>query len=182
MSGEAGTGQFLSGPEADHRLFATLLAPLQALKARLDTVYADPPAAVPFGFIHNDITPSNLLLDTAGDVTALLDFDDSGQTLLVYELGAIIGAFGKDHDRRVDPQRANALVAAYNSVRPLTPEETTLLPDLLAAHAAAQGLSVLSNWLTAGRNVSDPRESFSIQEFLDISDDRQHVRGALSSP
>jgi Ser/Thr protein kinase RdoA (MazF antagonist)/membrane protease YdiL (CAAX protease family) len=172
---------FLSGPKADHPLFATLLVPLQALKARLDPVYTEPTSAVSTGFIHNDITPSNLLLDSAGDVTALLDFDDSAQTHLVYELGAIIGAFGKDHDRRVDPQRANALVAAYNSVRALTPEEGTLLPDLLAAHAAAEGLSVLTNWLAAGRNVTDPLESFSIQEFLDIIDDRHDVRSALSS-
>jgi homoserine kinase type II len=171
---------FLSGPLVDHSLFAKLLEPLRALQARLDSIYAGPTTRVPVGFIHNDITPSNLLLDSAGALVALLDFDDSAQTCLVYELGAIVGAFGRDHDRRVDPRRAISLVSAYDSVRPLTPEEAVLLPDFLAAHAAAQGIAVLSNWLSAGRKVADPLESFSIQEFLDIMNDRHDMRSALT--
>jgi homoserine kinase type II len=171
---------FLAGPMVEHPLFAELLEPLRELEARLGPTYARPTLTVPVGFIHNDITPSNLLVDTAGDVAALLDFDDGAQTYLVYELGAIIGAFGKDHDRRIDPERALSLVAAYDAVRPLTPEEARLLPDFLAAHAAAQGISVLSGWLSAGRSAVDPLESFSIQEFLDIVDNRHDVRSALT--
>jgi len=148
------------------------------LHDRLASIYAHSTASVPVGFIHNDITPSNLLIDTAGEVTALLDFDDSTQTHLAYELGAIIGAFGRDRDQRADPHRAYALVAAYDSVRPL--EEVVLLPDSLAVRAAAEGISVLASWLSSSRRIVDPLESFSIQEFLDIANDRQGLRGALT--
>ena len=106
--------EFLTGALADHGLFAELLKPLMTLHDRLASIYAHSTASVPVGFIHNDSTPSNLLIDTAGEVTALLDFDDSAQTYLAYELGAIIGAFGRDRDQRVDPHRAYALVAAYD--------------------------------------------------------------------
>lgn len=74
-----------------------------------------------------------------------------------------MSTFGKDQHRGIDLDRIVALVDVNASVRGLTPGERTLLPDLIAAHAAAQGIQVLCNWASAGRDVGDPMDSYSAQ-------------------
>jgi homoserine kinase type II len=174
-------GAFLSGPLVGSDLFAPLISPLRALHNRLAESYSGPATGLPTGLIHNDITPANLFLDTDGEIVALLDFDDSAQTFLAYDLGSIVSTFGKDQHRRVDIDRIVALVGAYASVRDLTRSERTLLPDLLAAHAAAQGIHVLGNWLSAGREVGNPMDSFSAQEFVDLTETRGTLQQSVQS-
>ncbi|MFC7622075.1 phosphotransferase [Microlunatus sp. GCM10028923] len=169
-------GAFLTSPLANNDLFSPLIPPLRELHSRLAEIYSVPAPAPQAGLIHNDITPANLLLDTHGQIVAVLDFDDSAQTFLAYDLGSIVSTFGKDQHRRIDLDRIVALVEAYTSVRDLTPGERTLLPDLLAAHAAAQGIHVLGNWLSAGRDIGGPMESHSAQEFLDLVETRSTLR------
>lgn len=169
-------GAFLTGPLVGNDLFAPLISQLRDLHTGLAEIYSGPAAVLPAGLIHNDITPANLLLDSDGEIVALLDFDDSAQTFLAYELGSIVSTFGKDQHRRIDLDRIVALVDAYASVRDLTRGERTLLPDLLAAHAAAQGIHVLSNWLSAGREVGDPMDSYSAQEFVDLAETRSTLQ------
>lgn len=174
-------GAFLTDPLAGDDLFAPLISPLRAVHTRLAEIYSGPAAVLPAGLIHNDITPANLLLDTDGEIVALLDFDDSAQTFLAYDLGSIVSTFGKDQHRRIDLDRIVALVEAYASVRDLTPGERMLLPDLLAAHAAAQGIHVLGNWLSAGRDVGDPMDSYSAQEFVDLTETRSTLQRSVQT-
>lgn len=89
---------FLGSDISREPVFASLLDPLREVQERLAPAYAEP-AGIPFGFIHNDVGPTNLLLNDDGTIAALLDFDDCMQTFLVYELGAITGNFGKDDQR-----------------------------------------------------------------------------------
>lgn len=157
---------FLGSDMTHEPAFARLLDPLRDVQERLAPVYAEP-TGMPCGLIHNDVGPTNLLLDDGGAIVALLDFDDSAQTFLAYELGAITGNFGKDEQRRLDVSRLAHLVNAYEAVRPLSPRERALLPDLLAVGAAAEGIDVLTNWLRGSAAVVT-EDSYSALAFLEL--------------
>lgn len=172
---------FLSGDLVEHPLFAELVTPLRQIADRIAPLYARRIATgLPSGLIHNDMTPANMLLDSRGRLDVLLDFDDCVQTFLIYELGPIVNCFGKDEDRHVDLRRIAELVAAYDSVRRLTEREREVLPDVLAAHSAAEGISVLSNWVFRGQSVASPLESYSAQTFLELSARRRELEAELT--
>ena len=168
---------FLDSEAAGHRVFAELITPLAEVSARLASVY-ERPGDLPSGLIHNDIRPPNLLL-ADGEIVALLDFDDSVQTFLGYELGALVSNFGKDHDRRVQLDRVLALINSYDAVRPFTAAERTVLPELLTAHAGADAIRVLSHWLQGGREDVDTLDSYSARELLDLAQLTPELHRAL---
>lgn len=161
-------GAFLERDIATEPVFADLLDPLRQVHTRLTPLYEEP-AGVPTGLIHNDITPLNVLLDDGDEIAALLDFDDCAQTFLAYELGSIISTFGKNEGRRVDRARIGELIAAYDSVRPFTRRERAAVPDLLIAQAGSTGIHVITHWLRIGRTNVNAMDSYSAQEFLDLS-------------
>lgn len=160
--------RFLASGLANHPEFAELREPLQEIRSRLEPIYRAP-RDLPAGLIHNDIGPPNLLLDAGQEIVSLLDFDDSVQTFLAYELAAIISTFGKDQDRRIEIDKVANLVAAYDAVRPITRQERALLPDLLIAHAGAEGVKVLSHWLANGRDNARVTNCYSARQFLELS-------------
>jgi homoserine kinase type II len=160
-------GVFLAGDQVNEPLFDRLREPLQAVYERLAPVYRDP-GDLPSGLIHNDITPPNLLFGDDGEIVALLDFDDSVQTFLGYELATLAGGFGRDAQRNADRTKIARLTAAYESVRPFTPRERQVVPDLLTVAAGADGVRVLTTWLRHGRTVDDPLESYSAGLFLEL--------------
>ncbi|SDS79387.1 phosphotransferase [Microlunatus soli] len=171
---------FLDGDLAEQPVFGSLIAPLRDLNDRMASL-SDDQEELPVGLIHNDISPPNLLLGDDDSIVALLDFDDSAQTCLCYELGPIISNFGKDQKRRIDADRVEMLITAYHAVRSLTPYECRLLPDLLAIHAAAEAVEVITNWLAAGRTDLDPMESYSAQQFLDLLAMRTELQSRIIS-
>ena len=171
-------GDFISSPAVHDDLFGELIEPLRQVHARLEPLYADP-RSVPCGLIHNDIRPPNLLIDSAGEILALLDFDDCAQTFLGYEFGALIGNFGKDEGRHVIMDRVLQLVSSYGTTRPLTDRERRCLPDLLIAHAGAEGIRVVSQWLAIGNTDVQLRDSYSVIQFLDLVAMRDGLAAAL---
>lgn len=115
------------------------------------------------------VTAANLLLDPAtGEVTAVLDFDDCLTTFQLYDLGPIADVWGRDTELNADLARIEELIATYHAVRPLTDREAELAVDLIATHAAATGVGVLTNLLSKGGQVQDPRDSHSMRFFLDL--------------
>ena len=171
-------GAFLSSKLAANPLFTDLIGPLECVHSQLAQLYSVPNDA-PWGFIHNDIRPLNVLIDSDQRIRSLLDFDDSAQTFLTYELGAIVSNFGKDQHRRVDLRRIAIIIGAYNSVRPLTDIERTYLPEVLTAHAGAEGIRVLSHWVQNGRQV-DISDSYSATQFLDLVELGDSLRSLLT--
>ncbi|HEY9290943.1 MAG TPA: phosphotransferase [Microlunatus sp.] len=158
---------FLDSDLAGHRLFAELITPMAQVRERLAQVYSRPDD-LPSGLIHNDIRPPNLLLED-GEIVALLDFDDSAQTFLAYELGALVSNFGKDQDRRVELDRVLELITAYDAERPLTAAERAVLPELLTAHAGSDAIRVIAHWIADGHDAVDTLDSYSARELLDLA-------------
>ena len=93
--------------------------------------------------VHNDLAPTNVLVDDGLVVTGITDFGDLTHTALVCDLA--VAAADVLSGRADGPERASEVVAGYHSVTPLEAEELALVADLMAARYAA---SVL---ITAGR-------------------------------
>lgn len=78
-----------------------------------------------FGLIHGDMRLPNLLMD--GGPACVIDFDDTGFSWHMYELGAAL-TFLEDHPE------IDAIVAGwlrgYQRVRPLDPADIAILPSM----------------------------------------------------
>jgi homoserine kinase type II len=80
------------------------------------------------GLIHQDLFPDNVLVDGAGALVAVLDFEQATYGLLVYDLAVAINAWCWTGSRIHQPA-ADAVLAAYEAVRPLEPSERARLID-----------------------------------------------------
>jgi len=87
-------------------------------------------AALPRQIIHNDLSPSNILVDEAGTgLAGILDFGDMVHAPRIAEI-----AIAASYQMTVpgDPLDVlSAVVAGYESVSPLTPQERGLVLDLV---------------------------------------------------
>lgn len=162
--------RFLSGPYSEAAFLQETVGELIAQYEKMAAVYANT-VGLPQGLVHNDISAHNLLLDSSGRIAGLIDFDDCITSFLLYDLGRIAETWGRDINRHADLDRIQQIIAAYDRVRPLTEREGSLAVDFIATYAAATGVDVLTNMLRQGRNVEDPRESYSMLLFLDIRTD-----------
>lgn len=162
-------GAFLASDDVSLPIFRRFPQALQACYEAIAPTYLDG-SGVPVGLVHGDLHPLNLRVDAAGDIVAVLDFDDSAHTLLIYELCNVIANFARDDERRLIPAVAESLVAAYDSVRPLTVRERELLPAALQVAAGAEAVRVIQTWLRYGHPVSDAEDSYSARLFFDLTD------------
>ena len=113
-------------------------------------------ASLPRGPVHADLFRDNVMFDGLPGrerLTGLLDFFFAGVDTFVFDLAVCLNDWCIDLDsgRGVD-ERAAALVAAYERVRPLTGVERRLLPALLRAAA-------LRFWLSRLDDLHRPRDA-----------------------
>ena len=80
------------------------------------------------GLIHQDLFPDNVLVDGAGALVAVLDFEQATHGLLVYDLAVALNAWCWT-GTRIHKPAADAVVAAYEKVRPLDLSERSRLVD-----------------------------------------------------
>ena len=99
-------------------------------------------AALPGGVVHHDAHAGNVLVDAAGRVVALLDFDDAYPGLLLADLANLLWYWAAPWaDPRLDLGRAARLVACYHRARPLGAAEREVLPDLVARRLLARAVA-----------------------------------------
>jgi homoserine kinase type II len=106
-------------------------------------------AALPRGAIHADLFRDNVMFDTrpggrGDELTGLFDFYFAGTDTFLFDIGVCLNDWCIDlASGRLDEARANAFVAAYHQVRPLTSGERRLMPALMRAAALRFWLSRL---------------------------------------
>ncbi len=132
-----------SGPELlgriDPRLPATISA-AGALARRWDY-------SLPSSIIHSDLFPDNVLM-RGDEVTGLIDFYFACEGAMAYDLAVTHAAWSfEGQGSRFRPEIAKAIVAGYESVRPMAPKERSALPDLAQGACLRFVASRAEDWL-----------------------------------
>lgn len=115
-------------------------------------------AALPRGPVHADLFRDNAMFDThasadAPRLTGVFDFYFAGADSWLFDLAVCLNDWAIElSSGRHDGARADALLAAYGTVRPLTGAERALLPAMLRAAA-------LRFWISRLWDFHLPREA-----------------------
>ncbi len=90
---------------------------------------------LPRAAIHGDLFRDNVMF-AGSELAGVFDFYFAGVDTLLYDIALALNDWCIDIDTgRLDEERAEALVAAYESVRPLESAEVRLMPALMRAAA-----------------------------------------------
>lgn len=119
----------------------------ELVERELPLLAAGWPTGLPRGVIHADLFPDNVLM--LGDkVTGLIDFYFACTDLLAYDVAVTHAAWCFDGTGRdFDPAISAALLAGYESVRPLAVAERAALPTLARGAALRFTMSRAWDWL-----------------------------------
>ena len=101
-----------------------LIASENAFQAAID------PTEIPQGIIHGDLFRDNVLWDDAG-VPGVIDFYFACDDCLLYDIAIAANDFCVRDDASLDPQRSAMLIAGYEDVRELEPNERALWSAML---------------------------------------------------
>lgn len=125
------------------------------------------PQDLPRGTCHTDLFPDNILFSPEGE-PGLIDFYFACTDLLAYDLGVMINSWGYDEAGKRQDELIQALIAGYESLRPLTAGERSVLRLLCRGSALRFLLTRLYDWLNpvpgATVRAKDPRAFLAILE------------------
>jgi len=126
---------------------ATIDSDLPAMIDRARTVAALWPQGLPQAVIHSDLFPDNVLM-RGTQVSALIDFYFACTDAMAYDLAVTHAAWCFDATGNAfSAEVGRALIAGYESVRPLTPAERAALPVLAEAACLRFVSSRAQDWL-----------------------------------
>ncbi len=128
-------------------------------------------AALPRGAVHADLFCDNVLFDGLPGhekLTGCFDFYFAGTDRFAYDLAVCLNDWCLNaDDASLDEARAQALVQAYEQVRPLAGAEHRLLPALLRAAALRFWISRLADWhLPRPAALLKPKDPVHFQRIL----------------
>jgi homoserine kinase type II len=105
------------------------------------------PHELPKSAIHADLFPDNVLM--LGDtVTGLIDFYFACSEIRAFDIAVTHAAWAFSADgQKFEPAVGNALLAGYQSVRPISDEERTALPILARGACIRFLLTRLYDWI-----------------------------------
>lgn len=105
------------------------------------------PSDLPSGVIHADLFPDNVFF-IGEELSGLIDFYFACNDLYAYDLATCLNAWCFEKDHAFNLTKGTALLAGYQSVRPLQPAEKAALPLLARGSALRFMLTRLYDWLT----------------------------------
>ena len=105
------------------------------------------PIDLPSGVIHADLFPDNVFF-LGEKLSGLIDFYFACNDLYAYDLATCLNAWCFEKDHSFNLTKGTALLAGYQSVRPLEPAERAALPLLARGSALRFMLTRLYDWLT----------------------------------
>lgn len=121
------------------------------LAAEVDADFADFdrnwPEDLPTGIIHADLFPDNVFF-LGETLSGLIDFYFACDDFYAYDLATCLNAWCFEKDFSFNLTKGTALLAGYQSVRPLNVAEREALPMLARGSALRFMLTRLYDWLT----------------------------------
>ena len=116
------------------------------LEAEFADLAAHWPETLPQGVIHADLFPDNVFF--IGDkLSGLIDFYFACNDAFAYDIAICLNAWCFERDNSLNITKTRALLAAYESVRPLAPAERDALPLLARGACLRFLLTRLYDWL-----------------------------------
>jgi homoserine kinase type II len=132
------------------------LAPAQAALIESELAYQNHIAAqsaytaLPRGAIHADLFRDNVMFDRVNgqlQLSGFFDFYFAGTDAWLFDVAVCLNDWCIDLPTgQADTERSVAFIQAYESVRPLTPQERALFPAMLRAGALRFWISRLWDW------------------------------------
>jgi homoserine kinase type II len=122
------------------------------LTEALKKILAAWPANLPAGHIHADLFPDNVFF-LNGKISGLIDFYFAATDLLAYDVAVCLNAWCFERDFSFNITKSQALLRAYENIRPLTPDEKAALPILAQGAAIRFLLTRLYDWQNARKNA-----------------------------
>jgi len=115
------------------------------------------PANLPTGIIHADLFPDNVFF-AREKLTGVIDFYFACNDFLSFDLAICLNSWCFDNDWNYVPERAKGMLAGYDSVRKIMPEESENLPILALGAALRFLLTRAHDWLNPKTRKRDPQE------------------------
>ncbi len=116
------------------------------LPAALGKILTAWPQGLPMGHIHADLFPDNVFfLD--GKLSGLIDFYFAATDILAYDIAVCLNAWCFEQDLSFNVTKARAMLAAYETIRPLSAAERAALPVLSQGAALRFALTRLFDWI-----------------------------------
>jgi len=112
-----------------------------------DEIVGQWPSDLPSGVIHADLFPDNVFF-LNGKLSGVIDFYFACNDLLTYDIATCLNAWCFEKDASYNLTKGAALLAGYQSVRPLQDAELEALPLLCRGSAIRFMLTRLYDWLT----------------------------------
>ena len=116
------------------------------IEAELAVHEAGWPQGLPGGVIHADLFPNNVFF-IKDRLSGLIDFYFACTDALAYDLAICLNAWCFEADSSFNLTKGQALLAGYQGVRPLQPDEIAALPALCRGAALRFLLTRLVDWL-----------------------------------
>ena len=116
------------------------------IAGELDRLAAAWPLELPSGVIHADLFPDNVFFIN-GDASGLIDFYFACHDMLAYDVAIMLNAWCFEADINFNITKARALLAGYQSVRPMAAAEIEALPVLASGAAMRFLMTRLHDWL-----------------------------------
>lgn len=105
---------------------------------------------LPVGVVHADLFRDNALF-VGDDLTGIIDFYYACNDVLIYDLAVTVNDWCSNEDGSLDDERLSAMLASYQSQRPLSEAEQAAWPMMLRAAA-------LRFWLSRLQDKHFPKE------------------------
>lgn len=116
------------------------------ISSQMDMIEKDWPVSLPISVIHGDFFKDNVFF-LNGKLSGVIDFYFACNDFMAYDLAIAVNAWCFHDDLTFDVDLSAALIAGYQSVRGLQPEEVAAFP-LLVRGAALRFLATrLNDWL-----------------------------------
>jgi homoserine kinase type II len=133
------------------------------------------PTGLPTGVIHADLFTDNVFF--LGDrLSGLIDFYFACTDALAYDLAICLNAWCFEADGSFNHTKGQAMIAGYEKVRRLEPEEVEALPTLCRGSALRFMLTRLVDWLNVPPGaLVKPKDPLEFDRKLAF---HRHVRSA----
>lgn len=136
---------------------APLVAAAAEVRAVLARSVAGRASGLPAGLVHGDLFRDNVLFRD-GDLVALLDFESACAGVFAYDLAVTLlsWCFGDE----LDPRLVAAMVAGYESRRPLSPAERGALSSEARVACARFAVTRLTDYSLRAPPGAPPKRDF----------------------